>query len=74
MKKVQLTAVQMSSRPKPEDNLDIVKKLLNNLPSSNQPHLVVLPEAFVCFGAGVATFPGHLRVVHIHGLIALYQL
>ncbi|WP_303732008.1 carbon-nitrogen hydrolase family protein [Idiomarina piscisalsi] len=52
MKKVQLTALQMSSRSKPEDNLDIVKKLLNNLPSANHPHLVVLPEAFVCFGAG----------------------
>lgn len=51
MTTVQLTALQMSSRSKPEDNLDTVAKLLENLPKA-RPHLVVLPEAFVCFGAG----------------------
>nr|WP_235598898.1 carbon-nitrogen hydrolase family protein [Idiomarina sp. 28-8] len=51
MTQVQLTALQMSSRPDPQDNLDIVAKLLEQLPAA-RPQLVVLPEAFSCFGAG----------------------
>ncbi|MDV6327889.1 carbon-nitrogen hydrolase family protein [Idiomarina sp. Sol25] len=41
----------MSSRPDPQDNLAIVAKLLEQLPAT-RPQLVVLPEAFSCFGAG----------------------
>ncbi|WP_417439276.1 carbon-nitrogen hydrolase family protein [Idiomarina sp.] len=41
----------MSSRPDPQDNLAIVAKLLEQLPAA-RPQLVVLPEAFSCFGAG----------------------
>jgi len=51
MTQVQLTALQMSSRPDPQDNLAIVAKLLEQLPAA-RPQLVVLPEAFSCFGAG----------------------
>lgn len=51
MTKVQLTALQMSSLPDPKDNLAIVAKLLKQLPDA-RPQLVVLPEAFSCFGAG----------------------
>ncbi|WP_404398323.1 carbon-nitrogen hydrolase family protein [Idiomarina loihiensis] len=51
MTQVQLTALQMSSRPDPQDNLAIVAKLLEQLPAT-RPQLVVLPEAFSCFGAG----------------------
>lgn len=51
MTQVQLTALQMSSRPDPRDNLAIVAKLLEQLPAA-RPQLVVLPEAFSCFGAG----------------------
>ncbi|MCA1768137.1 MAG: carbon-nitrogen hydrolase family protein [Idiomarina sp.] len=41
----------MSSRPSPQDNLATVAKLLEQLPAA-RPQLVVLPEAFCCFGAG----------------------
>ncbi|MFV1467551.1 MULTISPECIES: carbon-nitrogen hydrolase family protein [Idiomarina] len=41
----------MSSRPDPQDNLTTVAKLLERLPAA-RPQLVVLPEAFCCFGAG----------------------
>ncbi|MCK7458978.1 carbon-nitrogen hydrolase family protein [Idiomarina aminovorans] len=41
----------MSSRPSPQDNLATVAKLLQQLPAA-RPQLVVLPEAFCCFGAG----------------------
>ncbi|SFT71468.1 Predicted amidohydrolase [Idiomarina abyssalis] len=51
MTQVQLTALQMSSRPDPQDNLTTVAKLLERLPAA-RPQLVVLPEAFCCFGAG----------------------
>jgi len=51
MTQVQLTALQMSSRPDPQDNLAIVARLLEQLPAA-RPQLVVLPEAFSCFGAG----------------------
>lgn len=51
MTQVQLTALQMSSRPDPQDNLTSVAKLLERLPAA-RPQLVVLPEAFCCFGAG----------------------
>jgi len=51
MTQVQLTALQMSSRPDSQDNLAIVAKLLEQLPAA-RPQLVVLPEAFSCFGAG----------------------
>lgn len=51
MNKVQLTALQMSSRPDPKDNLATVAALLAQLPAA-RPQLVVLPEAFSCFGAG----------------------
>lgn len=51
MTQVQLTALQMSSRPEPQDNLTTVAKLLERLPAA-RPQLVVLPEAFCCFGAG----------------------
>lgn len=51
MTQVQLTVLQMSSRPDPQDNLAIVAKLLEQLPAA-RPQMVVLPEAFSCFGAG----------------------
>ncbi|RUO71936.1 carbon-nitrogen hydrolase family protein [Idiomarina ramblicola] len=41
----------MSSRPDPQDNLATVAQLLEQLPAA-RPQLVVLPEAFCCFGAG----------------------
>ncbi|MDV6315959.1 carbon-nitrogen hydrolase family protein [Idiomarina sp. HP20-50] len=41
----------MSSRPDPQDNLATVARLLEQLPAA-RPQLVVLPEAFSCFGAG----------------------
>ncbi|WP_404401358.1 carbon-nitrogen hydrolase family protein [Idiomarina seosinensis] len=47
----QLTAVQLSSRQTPEQNLERVARLLEQLPEQ-RPQLVVLPEAFSCFGAG----------------------
>ncbi len=46
-----LTAVQLSSRETPEQNLERVEHWLQQLPSQ-RPQLVVLPEAFSCFGAG----------------------
>lgn len=51
MNKVQLTALQMSSRPDPKDNIATVAELLTQLPEA-RPQVVVLPEAFSCFGAG----------------------
>ncbi|WP_258807455.1 carbon-nitrogen hydrolase family protein [Pseudidiomarina sp. CB1] len=50
-KKVQLTAVQMTSLPEPQQNLKIIEQLLQQLPAA-RPQLVVLPEACLCFGAG----------------------
>lgn len=50
-KPVQLTALQMTSGPDPEKNLQKVAQLLQDLPPQ-RPQLVVLPEAFSCFGAG----------------------
>lgn len=46
-----VTAIQLSSRPSAEDNLAHVAELLQQLPEQ-RPQLVVLPEAFSCFGAG----------------------
>ena len=46
-----LTAVQLNSRKSPEQNLQRVAELLEQLPEA-RPQLVVLPEAFSCFGAG----------------------
>ncbi|WP_301834368.1 carbon-nitrogen hydrolase family protein [Pseudidiomarina terrestris] len=48
---VQLTAVQMTSQPDPQDNLKIIEQVLTQLPPA-RPQLVVLPEACLCFGAG----------------------
>ncbi|WP_241970456.1 carbon-nitrogen hydrolase family protein [Pseudidiomarina sediminum] len=50
-KTVQLTAVQMTSQPNPQDNLETLKQLFQQLPPQ-RPQLVVLPEACLCFGAG----------------------
>ncbi|WP_417687502.1 carbon-nitrogen hydrolase family protein [Pseudidiomarina sp.] len=50
-KKVQLTAVQMTSLPEPQENLKIIEQLLDQIPAA-RPQLVVLPEACLCFGAG----------------------
>lgn len=47
----QLTAIQLSSRQHPQQNLATVERLLADLPKE-RPQLVVLPEAFSCFGAG----------------------
>lgn len=41
----------MTSSPNPSDNLQQIDQLLSQLPSQ-RPHLVVLPEACLCFGAG----------------------
>lgn len=46
-----LSAVQMSSRKSPKENLNTVEARLKQLPE-DRPQLVVLPEAFSCFGAG----------------------
>lgn len=46
-----LTAIQLSSRKQPQQNLARVQQLLQQLPPQ-RPQLVVLPEAFSCFGAG----------------------
>ena len=41
----------MTSSPNPQDNLQTIEQLLQDLPSQ-RPQLVVLPEACLCFGAG----------------------
>lgn len=46
-----LTAVQLNSLPTAKDNLAKLDRLLKDLPEE-RPQLVVLPEAFSCFGAG----------------------
>ena len=46
-----LTAIQLTSLKTPEQNLAKVEALAADLPK-NRPQLVVLPEAFSCFGAG----------------------
>ncbi|MGM0525342.1 MAG: carbon-nitrogen hydrolase family protein [Pseudomonadota bacterium] len=51
MMKTQLTAIQLSSRQSPEKNLQSVEQQLKAIPEG-RPQLVVLPEAFSCFGAG----------------------
>jgi len=50
-RKVQLTALQMTSTASAAENLEQVAHLLTQLPEA-RPQLVVLPEAFSCFGAG----------------------
>lgn len=46
---VQLTALQLTSSPDPQDNLQQIERLLQQLPAY-RPQLVVLPEACLCFG------------------------
>src|SRR5690606_3063623 len=46
---VQLTALQLTSSPDPQDNLQQIERLLQQLPA-HRPQLVVLPEACLCFG------------------------
>lgn len=41
----------MTSQPDPQQNLEIIEDLLEQLPPA-RPQLVVLPEACLCFGAG----------------------
>lgn len=43
--------MQLNSQPQPQENLKKVEHWLQQLPDQ-QPQLVVLPEAFSCFGAG----------------------
>ncbi|WP_404408896.1 carbon-nitrogen hydrolase family protein [Pseudidiomarina marina] len=48
---VQLTALQMTSSPHLQQNLQEIEQQLKTLPDF-RPQLVVLPEASLCFGAG----------------------
>jgi nitrilase len=60
---VQLTALQLTSSPNPQQNLQEIEAQLQQLPDF-RPQLVVLPEACLCFGAGdkrqreIAELPG----------------
>lgn len=49
--RVQMTAVQLTSSPDPQQNLTTLRQLFADLPAA-RPQLVVLPEACLCFGAG----------------------
>ena len=46
-----LSAIQLSSFKTPTENLALLERLLEQLPEQ-RPQLVVVPEAFSCFGAG----------------------
>ena len=50
--RLMLVALQMTSGPSVEDNLDYVRNELSELDTDEQEVLVVLPECFICFGAG----------------------
>lgn len=50
----QVSVIQWTSQNRPQENLAILRSLLEDLPSE-RPQLVVIPEAFASFGAGEAT-------------------
>ena len=50
-KTLNLVALQMTSTPRPQENIDWVRDVLKN--AQIQPgSIIVLPECFACFGAG----------------------